>query len=192
MCFSVSPVSLKENTSMNGKWSSAILSFVLLWNCGSIMQNSSSDQMKARNLNLYERAGPYTLGLNIDTPSRANMEAEVRDFLWQHWHQHRLGYVVVISYTKEGEPNTASYFIEPDSRGIWRVAIEVKRLLIDRGVTKRRRYETGDYTVHSVQRIEVPKDGMRLNVSIPEGETRTPHSYRLALKDEKGKPLFQL
>src|SRR6266436_8462379 len=54
---------LKEEGSMNGKWFGAILSFVLLWNCASMTQNSSSHQTKARNLNLYERAGPYILGL---------------------------------------------------------------------------------------------------------------------------------
>ena len=43
-----------------------------------------------------------------------------------------------------------------------------------------------------VERIEVPKDGLTARVPIPEGETRSPQSYLLALKDKRGKALSEI
>jgi hypothetical protein len=156
------------------------------------MQSSPLQQKKMRNLSLYEKAGPYNLELMLDAQVRASKEAAVREFLWDHWQQRRLGQVTVTRYSREGEPSASFYFVEPDERGIWRIAVEIDRTLVDRGGSKNQRHESVEYEAYSVERIEVPKDGLTQRVVIPEAEMRSPESYRLALKDQEGKSLTEI
>lgn len=174
------------------KWFSAVTISILMLSCNQLMRSSPLQQAKMRNLARYDKAGPYTIELRLDAQARSNIEANVREFLWSHWHQRRLGHVAVTRYSKEGEPSTSSYFIEPDERGVWHIAVKIGRTLVDRGDSKSQRYESVEYEAYSVERIEVPKGGLTQSAVIPEREARTPQSYRLALKDERGKALTEI
>ena len=145
-----------------------------------------------RDLSRYEKAGPYTIELKLDAQARAKLEADIREFLWNHWQQRRLGHVMVTQYSKEGEPSTSSYFVEPDEKGIWHITVKIDRTLVDRGGSKSQHQESVEYEAYLVERIEVPKDGLTARVSIPEGEMRSPQSYLLALKDKTGKALTEI
>ena len=172
------------------KWLSAVA--VLLLSCHPTVQCVSLKQAKMRDLSRYDKAGPYTIDLNLDAQSRANIEAEVREFLWNHWKQRRLGYVRVTRYSKEGEPSASSYFVEPDEKSVWQIAVKIDRTLLDRGGSKSQRHESVEYGAYFVERVAVAKDGLTQRAVIPDGETRSPQSYRLALRDEKGKPLIEM
>lgn len=174
------------------KWLSAVASLVLMLSCNPMIQNSSLQQAKMRDLSRYDKAGPYTIELNLDAQARANIEAEVREFLWNHWQQRRLGYVSVTRYSKEGEPSASSYFVEPDGKSVWLIAVKIDRKLVDRGGSKSQRHESVEYGAYFVERVEVPKDGLTQRAVIPDGERRSPQSYRLTLKDEKGKSLTEI
>jgi hypothetical protein len=174
------------------KWLSAAAISTIFLICSPSMLSSPLHQVKMRDLNRYDTVGPYTIELKLDAQARANVEADVREFLWNHWHQHRLGHVAVTYYNKEGEPSASSYFVEPDARGIWYIAVKIDRTLIDRGGSKSRHSESVEYDAYSVERIEVPEDGLAQKVMIPETDTRPSTSYRLVLKDQAGKPLTEI
>lgn len=174
------------------RWLSAVVGSVLLLSCSSAMQSKSLQQKKMRDLSLYEKVGPYNLELTIDAQARASKEAEIREFLWNHWQQRRLGQATVTRYSREGEPSTSSYFVEPDEHGIWHIAVKIDRTLVDRGGSKGQHQESVKYDAYFVERIEVPKDGLTARVPIPERETRSPQSYLLALKDKSGKALGEI
>lgn len=174
------------------RWLTLAASSIMILSCNPTTQSRSLQQAKMRDLSRYEKAGPYTIELKLDAQARAKLEADIREFLWNHWQQRRLGHVMVTQYSKEGEPSTSSYLVEPDEKGVWHIAVKTDRTLIDRGGVKSQRRESVEYAAYSVERIEVPKDGLTPSVVIPEGETRTPQSYRLALKDEKGKALTEI
>lgn len=177
---------------MIGEWLSAVASAVLMLSWNPMIQNSLLQQAKLRDLSHYDRVGPYTVDLNLDGQAGANTEAEVREFLWNHWQQRRLGYVTITFYNTEGEPSVSSYFVEPDEKSVWRIAIRIDRTLVGRGGLKSQRHESVEYDAYFVERIEVPKDGLTPRVVIPEGESRSPQSYRLTLKDQEGKPLTEI
>jgi hypothetical protein len=171
---------------------SAVTVSILILSCSPSMQSSLLQQVKMRDLSRYDKAGPYIIELDLDAQSRANVEAEVREFPWNHWHRHRLGHVAVTHYSKEGEPNTSSYYVEPDAIGAWIIAVKIDRMLVGRGGSKSQRYETVEYDAYFVERIEVPKDGLTQRVVIPEVETRSSTAYRLVLRDKERKPLAEI
>ena len=52
------------------------------------------------------------------------MRPKLREFLWEHWSQKRLGRVVATFYSIEGDPTTHHLYIEPGGDGRWRVVSE--------------------------------------------------------------------
>jgi hypothetical protein len=174
------------------QWLSAVAISILILSCSLSMQGSSLQRVKMRDLSRYDEAGSYTIELDLDAKARANIEAEVREFLWNHWHKRRLGHATITHYSKEGEPSTSSYFVEPDARGIWHIAVKIDRTLVDRRGSKSQYYETVEYDAYFVERIEVPKDGLTQRVVIPEAEVRSSTAYRLVLKDQERKPLTEI
>lgn len=174
------------------RWLTVAASSIMILSCNPTTQSSSLLQGNMRDLSRYDRAGPYAIELKLDAQARAKLEADIRGFLWNHWRQRRLGHVMVTQYSKEGEPSTSSYFVEPDEKGGWHIAVKVDRTVVDRGSSKSQRHESVEYQAYSVERVEVPRDGLTQRAVIPEGEMRTPQSYRLALKDEKGKSLTEI
>src|ERR1700742_528235 len=127
-----------EVNTMSVNWLNAVVSSVLILSCAPAShadtrhrftlrtQGSSPQHKNVRDESLYDRAGPYTLELGLAAQARADIEAQVREFLWSHWRQHRLGHVPVTQYSKEGEPSTPFYFVEHDEKGIWHVAVSIR------------------------------------------------------------------
>lgn len=169
----------------------AVAISVLIMSCNPMMKGSSLQQAKMRDLSFYDKAGPYTIGLKLDAQARAKIEAEIREFLWNHWHYRQLGHLVATQYSKEGEPSTSFYFVEPDEKGVWRIAVKIDRTLNDRRDSKGPHRESIEYDAYSVERIEVPKNGLTHRVVIPEKETRSSLLYRLVLKDKEGNLLLE-
>jgi hypothetical protein len=173
------------------KWFSSVATLILILSCNPTTQSSSLQQAKMRDLSRYNQAGPYSIELKLDTQTRNKIEAEIREFLWNHWRQHVLGYIVATWHSKEGEPSTSSYFIEPSEKGTWRIVIQINRMLIGGG-SKSQYHDSVEYEAYSVERVEVPKDGLSQRVTISEKEVRSPQTYRLVLKDERGKVLAEI
>jgi hypothetical protein len=151
-----------------------ILSFSL-----SVTTSASSPLVQSGECDLssYEKFGPLIVPAGANPSS---VMSYMRDFVWQHWEQHRLGYVVFTLHTKEGEPSTSYVFIEPDESGLWHLSVRIERTLIDRRVWSDPKYkgkqfhQTARYKAYAIERV-----------------TGISHSYRLRLKDEKGKAISE-
>ena len=76
-------------------WLGGIASLILLLSCSLAVQNEPLQQKNPRDLSLYEKAEPYTLEIMLDRQTRAIKEGEIREFLWNHWQQRRLGQLTV-------------------------------------------------------------------------------------------------
>jgi hypothetical protein len=162
------------------------LAIVCLLGYVGLMQGNSLKQKGNRDLSSYDKAGPYVVRQNVSDPARSKLEAAVRQFVWEHWQKRRTGYVSITKYSKEGEPSTTHFFIEPENERVWRVAVSINRVVIDRRGAKRKRHEASTYNSYFLERVEVPTSGLSQLVVLPESELREPKSYRLTLKDQNG------
>ena len=125
-------------------------------------------------------------------PRPLRQQAEVRKFVWEHWRERRLGYVTFTMFSKEGEPSTSHVFVEPDEEGIWRVAVKIDRMVVERHGSKRRHRSSNEYIAYALERIEVPTSGLDEAILIPDTDLKKPDLYRLILKDRAGKVLSSL
>lgn len=153
------------------------------------------DSNESRDLRLYERAGPYVLAAKANpiTEDSFLIAASIRDFLWRHWRGHRLGTLLVTTFSIEGLPTRTTYFVEPDKSGVWRVLSETSYTLLstEPGTTKHsEQLETS--VAYSVERMEALPDGTTSNKAIAVTEIRDPLSYHLVLKDQQGNVIAQL
>ena len=137
-----------------------------------ISVKSQSAQTNQRNLDGYDK-------ISFDVPvseSPYSAVAKARDFIWQHWQQHRAGYVVLKLRNKEGELTTSQIFIEPNETGEWRVVIEEeseirdRRLLTDPKRTGEIIYRNRKFEAYELEQININKK-----------------SYFLQYKDRNGK-----
>ena len=159
--------------------------------CFVLFPSMVSAQAKIRDSSRYDVAGPFTIEITLNAKSRDALEAKIRGFLWNHWHQQLLGQVTVTYFSKESNPSKVSYFVEPSEKGQWHVAVMIDRSIFDRR-SKTRHPISVAYEASSLERIEIPKNGFSNRVEISEEAKRPPRSYRLVLSDETGKTLTQL
>ena len=160
---------------------------------------ASAQEAEKRDLSRYERGCELALrrwyGTAVDDEEGA--KARVRQLLWERWRAKRPGYcAITVSYT-HGEGETTRYYVEPDSEGRWRVAVEVES---SGGLHEAMR---GDDTspktrvlgaYYSVSRVDAESGR-----PVPESERRRPETYALlfqdrkpAAKDEMGSPSLKL
>jgi hypothetical protein len=115
-------------------------------------------QSSERDLSRYDKIGPFNvpvMGTDINI-----VQAKVRDFIWEHWQQRRLGYAVVTFHSKEGEPSTSHMFIEPDEKGIWHLSVRIERKLLNRKLRKTIN-RTDSYKAYSIERIPGKDSSLR-------------------------------
>jgi hypothetical protein len=145
------------------------------------MASADSPQTeRPRDLGRYETSGPYEIAVTLNGRAREAIDAEVRQFIWEHYRGHRLAYVNVIRYSKEGEPSASSYFVEPEENSNWHVRVEIHRRLIDRRNTTQVQ-ETNErldaYALERVRSVGAERVQGPLTDSVP----IPPASYRLKL-----------
>ncbi len=82
--------------------------------------------MKSREgLHGYEAGGPYVLDHFRLTKGRTDL----RDFLWKHWHDHKLGVAEEKAGTIDRGVVTVLYIVQPDAKGSWGIDAEMNRPL---------------------------------------------------------------
>ena len=94
--------------------------------CGAAVRGASGQETGARDLSRYEQGCEFTLrhwhGQMMDDEEGA--KARVREFLWKRWRDKRLTHcAIVVGYT-HGDSTTTNYYVEPDEKGRWRIAVE--------------------------------------------------------------------
>src|ERR1700737_2190272 len=77
---------------------------------------------KSRDLSRYDDGGAIDYSWDIGPDAHPEVNAKLRDFLWEHWTQKRLAHVVITFYTIEGDPTKYNLFVEPDGSHHWRVS----------------------------------------------------------------------
>src|SRR5262249_27640944 len=114
-----------------------VVAFVslLLVNCCSNektprQENKSAKVAPARNLDVYDKAGPFDAGVLMEKASFITEKR--REFLWEHWQQQKLGYIATTVFTKEGDKITYHEYVEPDDGGKWHISVRMEMLLVDR------------------------------------------------------------
>ena len=147
----------------------------------------------SRDLSKYENGGTYDLALeNRDGWPR--LTGEVREFVWNHWRVHRLGWVRVTEHSVDAWAKT-SYFIEPDAAGKWRVRIDLERghagaLLPDGKSAATLKKDT--YDAYRLDRVETGSDPLSAEALVPDDVTRSGQSYTIVFKGRKGDLLHRL
>jgi hypothetical protein len=150
---------------------------VVLW----LMQGQSQAQGKIRDLALYDKAESYVTK-PWEGKKYQEINTKIMQFVWEHWEENRLGYLVVTSYSIEGQPTTSSIFIEPNKENIWQVTVEIKRTII-RGKNKARKLypETGLAVYDVLERLNFSGEKP---VIIPKQQS-PPEKYALRFKDSR-------
>src|SRR6185295_14904288 len=93
----------------------------------SIFLPSAHSQRGERKLKDYKQGVYLDLKDEFIDSNKTNQQiAPARQFLWNLWKSQTRGYVKRKSYSREGNPGWCTFFIEPDSAGNWRVALECK------------------------------------------------------------------
>ncbi len=92
-----------------------------------VMASNAEDAcpfLKSRGaLTAYEAGGPYKLEHFKMTKDRKDL----REFLWNHWHNHVKGVVEAKLGTVDAGTVTLLYIVEPDAQGLWGINVELDR-----------------------------------------------------------------
>lgn len=147
-----------------------------------------AQETQKRDLSRYEQGGEFVLrdfyGQPMDNEDEA--KARAREFIWDRWQKKRLAHCSIVRSNAHGDSRTTHYYVEPDSEGRWRVAVEVEDsccgLDILAGKTKTRK--TTVWSVKSYYLLS--RMDAESRQWIPEREKRRPETYTLLLQD--GKP----
>src|SRR5215210_2806473 len=141
----------------------SILTACFILQCGLTMQGKSSGQGARRDLAAYDQAGPYELNNDLHPHDADKSLGEIRGFLWEHWKERRLGLVKATFYSIEGDHTSSSFFVEPDAKSSWRIAVE-STSIISALVPKRRkpRREITHETYDEIERVEATSGSSEL------------------------------
>lgn len=127
-----------------------------------------------------DAAGPYVIGNDKD---RSRNLADARDFLWDHWREHRYGRLTVTWISKEGRPANTTYVIGKDERDVWSLSIETRWPPAKGGASE---HAPVEHRAYSVRRIEARHDGQSSPVFLEDTDKRPGSTYSFIFLDEKG------
>jgi len=142
-----------------------------------------STQVAKRELSKYDNGGAFDFAWDI-AAQHDQMRAGLREFVWQHWREKRMGRVVAIFHSIEGDPTTYTFYVEPDVNG-WRVVSEYETeccwfYAMDKK-KRERKIERGVEIYDVVVRVANGNSGADVTKEIGESEPREPSGYRLRL-----------
>jgi hypothetical protein len=120
-------------------------------------QSSVGQNRRQRDLTKYDNGGAFDFRWSVAADAHKRMASSVRDFVWEHWTNKRLGHVARTVYTIEGDPTTYQLFVEPDANQTWHVVMTYRSKccwFYSLGKPKRKpRIETGASRYDIVERV---------------------------------------
>jgi len=157
------------------------------------MQSVQAQKIRKRNLARYDNGGEFDFNFGIGEKEKAAMNSRLREFLWTHWSQKKLGRVEkTIYYTLEGDPAVTIFYVEPDKNGHWIIREETTTFCCFLYFTEKRKRKpliTTSRTVYKIiERVEiVGKANLNNNTltAIPKVEVRKPYIYLLRLSRDE-------
>lgn len=87
-------------------------------------QPTLGQNVQRRDLTRYDDGGTFDFNWGAGPQAHERMRPKLREFLWEHWSRKKLGRVVAIFYTIEGDPTAHNLYIEPGEDGRWRIVSE--------------------------------------------------------------------
>lgn len=109
---------------------------------------TSKDIIQSRDLTQYEQGGHFWCHTKpIGNEDRTDGEKKVRDFIWKHWTEKKLGYIKLSCAGGADVSDTNHYFIEPNKNGEWNIIHRQISQLNDKFFRR-------DDILNSVERIE--------------------------------------
>jgi hypothetical protein len=121
-----------------------------------------------RDLSSYDVIGPFDIFYGASNHKEVvRVTGQVREFLWDHWRQHKRG-TVSAKYRFVDAAARLDYFVEPDSNGRW-VIVEYELTIYPKAA----RFACGEFERVEPDRLHLPL------VKIPESEARQPEQYLL-------------
>jgi hypothetical protein len=135
----------------------------------------------------------HSNGSQSEEAYRANAQ-ELRRFLWEHWLPRVCGKATVTLSTVEGDGGETTYNVQPDEKGVWRIAVQLEGSETD-FAQETSRHRSEHWEVYTVQRVKIPKnmdERLSRRVLIPGNARLSPTKYHLVLRDKGGELREQL
>lgn len=133
--------------------------------------------------------GPFNLPLSVDGREQKRILTQVREFLWQAFRDKVRAKVTLTTHSYEGEPSTFTYSTETDSSGLWRVHVDITRLLSDRRRPPRSYRTTSSFDAYRLRRLTI-LSGAKAAMELSESDTKA--DYYLELLGRDGETLAEL
>jgi hypothetical protein len=125
----------------------------------------------------YDSSGPYFVKWQLPSAEKAEIQGQVRGFLWEHFAKKSLAKLEVTYYTLEGEPTHYLFFVDSDPAGEWRIRAIITMWRVDFAHHKKKpKQSVVQETYCRVKRMDQADKKM-----IPQEEKRDPKTYSLVL-----------
>lgn len=152
-----------------------------------VFSPSASSQTTTRDLKDYKQGVALDLKDEFVDVQKTNQQlAPAREFLWDLWKSHTKGYFKRTTYTREGNPGWCTFFVEPDSKGQWRITLQCKSSqcpFVSKKKCQKYLRTVATETYDSLERIEIAYDVYsRSPKKIPDSEYRDPLEFRLIFR----------
>src|SRR5215469_14755800 len=108
----------------------------------------------------YDKLGPLEQEAG---ESPVAVEQQAKKFVWDHWDGKRRGYVKVTFHTKEGEPTTEIFWIEPTSGGSWHIRGRRESTYSDRRMVNDPRKQPDRHETQSFEAVRIVRIGKGVN-----------------------------
>lgn len=168
----------------------AVTTFSVLLLTICLVQTVEPRGSQKRDLAGYENGGTLDFSWKV-APRHEELRTKLREFLWEHWKQKQLGFIVATFYSSHGDYTTHKFFIEPDGDGRWRVVSEYEgECCVLAPIQKKKRKlerKEGTEFYDLVERIVVKKDGKATWQVLSDQDNREADMYRLRLSRLHGK-----
>lgn len=89
-------------------------------------QNNQAQNIKKRQLNLYNKGGKFDFNWSVSTEERSKMKSKLKDFMQTHLSQKRLARVTFAIYSMEGDPFISNFYVEQNKNERWVIVDEWK------------------------------------------------------------------
>ena len=125
-CFADLPVfGVKIGKANTMKIAHSAIKFVVFFSLASIAyaDNACHYMNDRSSLSGYDIGGPY----NLEHFKMTKDRRDLREFLWNHWHDHTKGIAEAHVGTIDAGTVTALYVIQPDAKGQWGIDVELHR-----------------------------------------------------------------
>jgi hypothetical protein len=153
------------------------------------LATSASLEQPAQQIKYDDRL-QLTLSVTAESQTRQVIEGRARRFIWNHFRQHHTGYLILKTFTKEGEPVVSRYYIRPGDSGKWTIEVLITRILSDR--YRGEQIHSKDHYVAYDLKLTEPSSKSVISDAPPELDLGFMKSHMLQLIDKDSKVITEL